>query len=103
MDSHLHDAEVIISQPFFPYYLTAERIARAPKLKLALTAGIGSDHVDLEAAALNGVDVAEVRLDYWLLVVMRPVDKLYFASTGHLVQQYQRCRTRCDDDPRTRS
>lgn len=61
MDSHLHDAEVIISQPFYPYYLTAERIARAPHLKLALTAGIGSDHVDLEAAAASGVDVAEVR------------------------------------------
>ena len=30
------DADVIISQPFWPAYLTAERIAKAPKLKLAL-------------------------------------------------------------------
>jgi formate dehydrogenase len=59
-DAHLADAEVIISQPFWPAYLTAERIARAPKLKLAVTAGIGSDHVDLDAAITRGITVAEV-------------------------------------------
>lgn len=59
-DRHLVDAEVVISQPFWPAYLTAERIARAPKLKLALTAGIGSDHVDLDAAIKAGITVAEV-------------------------------------------
>lgn len=59
-ERHLADAEVVISQPFWPAYLTAERIAKAPKLKLALTAGIGSDHVDLEAASKAGVTVAEV-------------------------------------------
>ncbi len=56
----LPDAEIVISQPFWPAYLTAERIAKAPKLKLALTAGIGSDHVDLQAAMDNGVTVTEV-------------------------------------------
>lgn len=56
----LHDAEVVISQPFWPAYLTKERIAKAPKLKLALTAGIGSDHVDLDAAKERGITVAEV-------------------------------------------
>jgi formate dehydrogenase len=56
----LPDAEVVISQPFWPAYLTAERIAKAPKLKLAITAGIGSDHVDLEAAMKRGITVAEV-------------------------------------------
>ena len=45
---------------FWPAYLTAERIAKAPKLKMALTAGIGSDHVDLEAACKNNITVAEV-------------------------------------------
>lgn len=60
LDRHLSDAEVVISQPFWPAYLTAERIARAPKLKLALTAGIGSDHVDLDAAIKAGITVAEV-------------------------------------------
>lgn len=59
-DKHLPDAEVVISQPFWPAYLTSERIAKAKKLKLALTAGIGSDHVDLQAAARNKITVAEV-------------------------------------------
>jgi formate dehydrogenase len=59
-ERELRDAEVVISQPFWPAYLTAERIAQAPKLKLALTAGIGSDHVDLQAAIEHGVTVAEV-------------------------------------------
>ena len=59
-DRELADAEVVISQPFWPAYLTEERIARAPQLKLALTAGIGSDHVDLDAAIKQGITVAEV-------------------------------------------
>ncbi|MFI7230908.1 NAD-dependent formate dehydrogenase [Nonomuraea angiospora] len=59
-DRELADAEVVISQPFWPAYLTAERIARAPKLRLAVTAGIGSDHVDLDAAIARGITVAEV-------------------------------------------
>ena len=50
----------MISQPFWPAYLTAERIAKAPNLKLAITAGIGSDHVDLQAAMKAGITVAEV-------------------------------------------
>src|SRR4029077_1543217 len=49
-----------VSQPCCPAYLTAERIAKAPRLKLALTAGIGSDHVDLEAASRRGITVAGV-------------------------------------------
>lgn len=59
-EKHLPDADVVISQPFWPAYLTAERIAKAKKLKLAVTAGIGSDHVDLDAAAKAGITVAEV-------------------------------------------
>ena len=59
-ERELTDAEVVISQPFWPAYLTAERIAKAENLKLALTAGIGSDHVDLQAAIEKGVTVAEV-------------------------------------------
>lgn len=59
-EKHLSDAEVVISQPFWPAYLTKERIAKAKKLKLALTAGIGSDHVDLHAAADAHITVAEV-------------------------------------------
>ncbi|MFI5728685.1 NAD-dependent formate dehydrogenase [Kribbella sp. NPDC051587] len=60
LDRELPDTDVVISQPFWPAYLTAERIAKAPNLKLAITAGIGSDHVDLDAAVQHGVTVAEV-------------------------------------------
>jgi formate dehydrogenase len=59
-ERELPEAEIVISQPFWPAYLTAERIAAAPKLKLALTAGIGSDHVDLAAAIERGITVAEI-------------------------------------------
>ncbi len=60
LDKELVDADIVISQPFWPAYITAERIAKAPKLKLAITAGIGSDHVDLQAAMDSGITVAEV-------------------------------------------
>jgi formate dehydrogenase len=59
-ERRLPEAEVVISQPFWPAYLTAERISKAPELKLAITAGIGSDHVDLQAAMDAGITVAEV-------------------------------------------
>jgi formate dehydrogenase len=59
-DRELPDTDIVISQPFWPAYLTAERIAKAPNLKLAVTAGIGSDHVDLKAAIDAGITVAEV-------------------------------------------
>jgi formate dehydrogenase len=59
-ERELPDAEIVISQPFWPAYLTAERIAKAPKLKMAITAGIGSDHVDLAAAMKHGITVTEV-------------------------------------------
>jgi formate dehydrogenase len=59
-ERELPDADVVISQPFWPAYLTAERIGKAKSLKLAITAGIGSDHVDLQAAIDGGITVAEV-------------------------------------------
>ena len=59
-DKHIVDADIVISQPFFPYYLTKERIAKAKNLKMAITAVIGSDHVDLQAAMDNKIDVVEV-------------------------------------------
>ena len=59
-ERELVDADVVISQPFWPAYLSEDRIAKAGKLKLAITAGIGSDHVDLQAAMNRGITVAEV-------------------------------------------
>lgn len=47
---------------FHPGYLSAERLAKAKNLKIAVTAGVGSDHVDLNAAnkTNGGITVAEV-------------------------------------------
>lgn len=60
LEKELPDTDIIISQPFWPAYLTEERFNKAKKLKLAITAGIGSDHVDLQSAIRHGVTVAEV-------------------------------------------
>jgi len=60
LDRELHDAEIVISQPFWPAYMTADRIAKAKNLKMIVTAGIGSDHTDLQAAMDRGITVAEV-------------------------------------------
>jgi formate dehydrogenase len=59
-ERELPTADVVISQPFWPAYLDAARIQKATNLKLAITAGIGSDHVDLDAAIRRGITVAEV-------------------------------------------
>jgi formate dehydrogenase len=59
-DKELVDTDIVISQPFWPYYLTREKIESAKNLKMAITAGIGSDHVDLQAAMDNKIDVVEV-------------------------------------------
>ncbi|MEG6507943.1 NAD-dependent formate dehydrogenase [Methyloligella sp. 2.7D] len=59
LDQELPDAEIVISQPFWPAYMTRERIEKAPKLKMIVTAGIGSDHTDLEAAIERNITVAE--------------------------------------------
>src|ERR687898_1184418 len=54
-ERELPDADVVISQPFWPAYLTAERITKAPKLKLAITAGGRSRHLDLPGAIDHGL------------------------------------------------
>jgi len=59
-EKEIVDADVVISQPFWPAYITAERFAKAKNLKMCLTAGIGSDHVDLEAACNKNVTVTEI-------------------------------------------
>src|SRR5689334_23424468 len=59
-ERELVDADIVISQPFWPAYLTRERIAKAKNLKLAITAGIGSDHYDLQAASEAWLTIAEI-------------------------------------------
>ncbi len=60
LDSHLPTADALIATPFWPAYITRERIRQAPNLKLLLTAGVGSDHFDLAAAAERNITVAEI-------------------------------------------
>lgn len=60
LEKHLHDAEIVISQPFWPCYMTRRRIEMAPKLKMCITAGVGSDHVDLKAAQDHNLTITEV-------------------------------------------
>jgi formate dehydrogenase len=60
LDRQLPDTDVLVTTPFWPAYVTAARIQAAPKLKLVITAGVGSDHIDLAAAAARGITVAEI-------------------------------------------
>ncbi|GAA5961256.1 hypothetical protein JCM8115_001524 [Rhodotorula mucilaginosa] len=57
---HIVDADVLVTTPFHPGYLTREYIEKAKNLKLAITAGVGSDHIDLNAANEKKITVAEV-------------------------------------------
>ncbi|KAK9807137.1 hypothetical protein WJX73_009855 [Symbiochloris irregularis] len=59
-EKHLPEAEIVVTTPFHPAYITKDLLKKADKLKLLLTAGIGSDHVDLQAAAEHNLTVAEV-------------------------------------------
>jgi len=87
-ERELPDAEVVISQPFWPAYLTAERIAKAPNLRLALTAGIGSDHVDLQAAIERGITVAEVTYSNSISVAEHVV-MMILALVRNYIPSYQ--------------
>ncbi|KAF8200651.1 NAD-dependent formate dehydrogenase [Pholiota molesta] len=57
---HIVDAEVLITTPFHPGYLTRDLIEKAKNLKLCITAGVGSDHIDLNAAVDHRIQVLEV-------------------------------------------
>ncbi|HUK20042.1 MAG TPA: NAD-dependent formate dehydrogenase [Gemmatimonadales bacterium] len=87
-ERELPDAEVVISQPFWPAYLTRERIARARELKLAITAGIGSDHYDLEACIERGITVAEVTFSN-SISVSEHVVMMILALVRNYIPSYQ--------------
>jgi formate dehydrogenase len=89
LDKELADnTEIVISQPFWPAYLTAERIEKAPNLKLAITAGIGSDHVDLDAAIKKGMTVAEITYSN-SISVSEHVVMMILALVRNYIQSYQ--------------
>jgi len=87
-EKELPDAEVVISQPFWPAYLTEDRIAKAKNLKLAITAGIGSDHVDLEAAMRRGITVAEITYSNSISVAEHVV-MMILALVRNYIPSYQ--------------
>lgn len=90
-DRELEDAEVVISQPFWPAYLTPERIAKAKNLKIAITAGIGSDHVDLKSAIDHDITVAEVTFSNSIAVAEHTV-LLVLALVRDFVRQHDIAR-----------
>ena len=71
-------AEVLITTPFHPGYLTRDLVEKvfytlslgglstdslqAKNLKICITAGVGSDHIDLNAAVDHKIQVLEVRI-----------------------------------------
>jgi formate dehydrogenase len=87
-ECNLPDADVVISQPFWPAYLTAQRIAKAPRLKLAITAGIGSDHIDLDAAITRGITVAEITYSNSISVAEHAVMQI-LALVRNFIPSYQ--------------
>jgi len=60
LEQHLPDTDIVMSQPFWPAYITKERMDMAPNLKMCVTCGIGSDHVDLQEAMNRNITVTEV-------------------------------------------
>lgn len=80
----LPDADVVISQPFWPAYLTRERIEAAQRLKLVITAGVGSDHVDLDAASENGITVTEITYSNSLSVAEHAVMQILTLVRNYL-------------------
>jgi formate dehydrogenase len=60
INNELKDSDVVIATPFWPLYLSQEKINKAINLKLLLTAGVGSDHFDLAAACARHITVAEI-------------------------------------------
>jgi formate dehydrogenase len=84
----LKDANIVISQPFWPAYLTRERIESAPHLNLAITAGIGSDHVDLAAAMEHNITVCEVTFCNSISVAEHAV-MMILSLVRDFIPQYQ--------------
>lgn len=58
LEPHLPDAEVLISTAFTP--ITRDMLQRASRLRFIQVAGVGTDHVDVEAARELGITVAAV-------------------------------------------
>ncbi len=58
LEPHLADCEALISTAFTP--ITRAILEKAPRLRFIQVAGVGVDHVDLDAARALGITVAAV-------------------------------------------
>uniref|UniRef100_A0A0W0GCT0 Putative NAD-dependent formate dehydrogenase n=1 Tax=Moniliophthora roreri TaxID=221103 RepID=A0A0W0GCT0_MONRR len=58
LQKHIEDAEVLITTLFHPSYLTQDLIQKAKNLKICITAGVGSDHINLDAAVNHNIQFA---------------------------------------------
>ncbi|CAL1707316.1 unnamed protein product [Somion occarium] len=56
----IQDADILITTPFHPGYVTPEVFNKAKNLKVCVTAGVGSDHINLNTAIDKKVQVLEV-------------------------------------------
>ncbi|KAA1470880.1 NAD-dependent formate dehydrogenase [Dentipellis sp. KUC8613] len=54
------DTDVLITIPFYSTVLTREFFEKAKNLKICIVAGVGFDHIDLNAALVHSVQVLEV-------------------------------------------
>jgi formate dehydrogenase len=84
----LKDAEVLITNPFWPVYLGREGMQAAPALRLVINAGIGSDHIDWAGAREHGITVAEVTASNVVSVAEHNVARI-LALVRNLIPGYQ--------------
>jgi formate dehydrogenase len=59
-DHELPEAEIVICRACSPVRLSAERIAKARKLRLVIVTGEVAEDIDLDAAAIRDITVAEI-------------------------------------------
>lgn len=91
LDQELADADVLVTTPFWPLYLDEERVRRAKRLSLVVTAGIGSDHIDEDVARRHGISVAEITGSNVVSVAEHNV-MLILALVRDMIPAYEQAR-----------
>ncbi|KAH7292310.1 hypothetical protein KP509_29G061400 [Ceratopteris richardii] len=96
LEKHIPDMHVLVTTPFHPAYMSEERIKKAKNLKLLLTAGVGSDHIDLKAAAAAGVTVAEITASNVVSVAEDELMRILILLRNFLPGYHQICNGEWD-------